>query len=85
MVKIRLARYGNKKRPFYKIVVADSRFSRDGRFIEQLGYFNPLSKDTATSLKININRIIYWKKNGAHLSDRSKKLIQLFEKNKEKL
>ncbi|ALD15332.1 30S ribosomal protein S16 [Buchnera aphidicola (Aphis glycines)] len=82
MVKIRLARYGNKKRPFYKIVAADSRFSRDGRFIEQLGYFNPLSKDITTSLQININRIIYWKQNGAQISDRSNKLIKLFKKNK---
>ncbi|QCI18362.1 30S ribosomal protein S16 [Buchnera aphidicola (Aphis nasturtii)] len=83
MVRIRLARYGNKKRPFYKIVAADSRFSRDGRFIEQLGYFNPLSKDITTSIKLNINRIMYWIKNGAQLSDRSKKLIKSFKKNKE--
>ncbi|QFQ32561.1 30S ribosomal protein S16 [Buchnera aphidicola (Aphis fabae)] len=81
MVKIRLARYGNKKRPFYKVVAADSRFSRDGRFIERLGYFNPGSKDTTTSIKLNIDRIIYWQKNGAKLSERSKKLIKLFKKN----
>ncbi|WP_343154082.1 30S ribosomal protein S16 [Buchnera aphidicola] len=82
MVKIRLARYGNKKRPFYKIVAADNRFARDGRFIERLGYFNPLSQDSNTSIKLNINRIIYWQKNGAQLSDRSKKIIKLFKKNK---
>ncbi|QCI16633.1 30S ribosomal protein S16 [Buchnera aphidicola (Aphis craccivora)] len=81
MVKIRLARYGNKKRPFYKIVAADSRFSRDGRFIERLGYFNPSSKDITTSIKLNITRIMYWQKNGAKLSERSKKLIKLFKKN----
>ncbi|QCI17209.1 30S ribosomal protein S16 [Buchnera aphidicola (Aphis helianthi)] len=83
MVKIRLARYGNKKRPFYKVVAADSRFSRDGRFIEGLGYFNPLSKDTTHSIKLNINRIEYWQNNGAKLSERLKKLIKLFNKNKE--
>lgn len=85
MVKIRLARYGTKKRPFYKMVVADSRFSRDGRFIEQLGYFNPVSKDKNHQFKLNLNRIIYWKKNGAQTSERAKKLINLLNKKEEKL
>ncbi|QCI18928.1 30S ribosomal protein S16 [Buchnera aphidicola] len=85
MVKIRLARHGNKKRPFYKMVASDSRFARDGRFIEQLGYFNPLSKNISTAIKLNIDRIIYWQKNGAQISERSKNLIKLFRKNKETL
>ncbi|CAL4324432.1 30S ribosomal protein S16 [Buchnera aphidicola] len=85
MVKIRLARYGTKKRPFYKMVVADSRFSRDGRFIERLGYFNPLSKSKNHELKINLNRILYWKKNGAQISERARKIIKLLNKKEEKL
>ncbi|CAL4324343.1 30S ribosomal protein S16 [Buchnera aphidicola (Protaphis terricola)] len=85
MIKIRLARYGNKKRPFYKIVAADSRFPRDGRFIEQLGYFDPSSKNIITSIKLNISRIEYWKKHGAQISERSKKLIKTFKKNEKTL
>lgn len=77
MVKIRLARYGTKKRPFYKIVVADSRFSRDGRFIENIGYFNPISKNICETLKCNLNRIIYWKNKGAQVSERVQKLIKI--------
>ncbi|QNS02063.1 MAG: 30S ribosomal protein S16 [Buchnera aphidicola (Pentalonia nigronervosa)] len=77
MVKIRLARYGSKKRPFYKIVAADSRFPRDGRFIENLGYFNPISKTIDKTLKLNLNRIEYWKNNGAQMSERVKKLIKI--------
>ena len=80
MVKIRLALYGTKKRPFYKMVVADNRFSRDGRFIEKLGYFNPSLKCNNTALELNLDRISYWQKKGAQTSDRSKKLIKLFNK-----
>ncbi len=80
MVKIRLARYGAKKRTFYKIVVADSRFSRDGRFIERIGYFNPISKGKSNMLKLNLNRIQYWKNQGAQISERTKKLIKLLNK-----
>lgn len=77
MVKIRLSRYGTKKRPFYKIVIADSRFSRDGRFIEKVGYFNPIIKGKSQILKINLERIKYWKSKGAKISARIKKLIKL--------
>lgn len=80
MVKIRLARYGTKKRPFYKIIVADSRFSRDGRFIERVGYFDPISKKVPQNIKLNIDRIEYWKKQGAQISERTKKIIKLFNK-----
>lgn len=80
MVKIRLSRYGTKKRPFYKIVVADSRFSRNGRFIERLGYFNPIAKGKSEILKLNLERIEYWKNQGAQMSERSKKLIKLLNK-----
>ncbi|QCI21111.1 30S ribosomal protein S16 [Buchnera aphidicola (Hyperomyzus lactucae)] len=76
MVKIRLARYGTKKRPFYKIVVADSRFPRDGRFIERLGYFNPIARGKSDPLKLNLERIKYWINKGAQMSERSKKLIK---------
>ncbi|AWH90402.1 30S ribosomal protein S16 [Buchnera aphidicola (Melanaphis sacchari)] len=79
MVKIRLARYGNKKRPFYKMVVADSRCSRDGRFIEKLGYFNPLAPN-AFKINLNLERIMYWKSKGAQISERSKKLIKVLNK-----
>lgn len=79
MVKIRLARYGNKKRPFYKMVVADSRCSRDGRFIEKLGYFNPLAPSTF-KINLNLERIMYWKSKGAQISERSKKLIKILNK-----
>ncbi|AAM67933.1 30S ribosomal protein S16 [Buchnera aphidicola] len=80
MVRIRLALYGTKKRPFYKMVVADSRFSRDGRFIEKLGHFNPVSKCQNSTLKLNLNRIEYWQGKGAQISKRSQKLIKLFNK-----
>jgi len=80
MVKIRLSRYGTKKRPFYKIVVADSRFPRDGRFIERVGYFNPIARGKSEILKLNLERITYWTKKGAQVSERAKKLIKLLNK-----
>lgn len=84
MVRIRLARYGTKKRPFYKMVVADSRFSRDGRFIERLGHFDPISKCKNSFIKLNLNRISYWEKKGAQISERSKKIIKLLRKKEDK-
>ncbi|AEO08180.1 30S ribosomal protein S16 [Buchnera aphidicola] len=80
MVKIRLSRYGTKKRPFYKMVVADSRFSRNGRFIEKIGFFNPIAKGASEILKINLQRVQYWINQGAQMSDRTKQLIKLFNK-----
>jgi small subunit ribosomal protein S16 len=70
-VVIRLARAGTKKRPVYHIVVADSRFPRDGRFIERLGYFNPLlPKEKTERLKLDMDKVQAWIKKGAQPSDR---------------
>ena len=70
-VVIRMARAGTKKRPFYHVVVADSRFPRDGRFIERLGYFNPLlPKDNAERLKLDLDKVKDWMKKGAQPTDR---------------
>jgi small subunit ribosomal protein S16 len=70
-LKIRLARAGTKKRPFYHIVVADSRSPRDGRFIERLGFFNPLlPKDKTERLKFDLEKTQAWIKKGATPSDR---------------
>lgn len=76
MVVIRLSRTGAKKRPFYHIVVADKRRSRDGRFIEQLGYFNPIASGKDIKLNLDIARVEFWVKNGAQPSDRVKALIK---------
>ncbi len=67
MVKIRLARGGRKKRPFYRVVAADSRMTRDGRFLEVLGHYNPISEPK--EIKINTERVEYWLENGAQLSE----------------
>ena len=70
-VVIRLSRAGTKKRPVYHIVVADSRFPRDGRFIERLGYFNPLlPKENETRLKLDLEKVKSWMAKGAQPSDR---------------
>ena len=69
MVTIRLARGGSKKRPFYNIVVADSRDRRDGRFIERIGFYNPLATGSAESLRVNRERLAYWQGVGAQTSD----------------
>jgi small subunit ribosomal protein S16 len=70
-VVIRLSRAGTKKRPFYHVVVADSRYPRDGRFIERLGYFNPLlPKDNETRLKLDMDKVKAWIAKGAQPSDR---------------
>ncbi|MBN8980752.1 MAG: 30S ribosomal protein S16 [Pseudomonadota bacterium] len=70
-VVIRLARAGTKKRPIYHVVAADSRFPRDGRFIERLGYFNPLlPKDNAERLKLDMDKVKAWMAKGAQPSDR---------------
>lgn len=76
MVVIRLSRSGAKKRPFYHIVVADKRRSRDGRFIEQLGYYNPLAKGSAESLRFDVEKAEQWIAKGAQASDRVKCLIK---------
>ena len=77
MVIIRMSRGGGKKRPFYKIVVSDSRSPRDGRPIERLGFFNPLAKDHEEKLRLDLQRIDYWLGVGAKMSDRVKSLTKL--------
>jgi small subunit ribosomal protein S16 len=79
MVKIRLARGGRKKSPFYKIVVCDSRSPRDGRFIEQIGYFNPLLEGLE-GFSLNMERIEYWMGVGAQASNRIKSLYNCAKK-----
>ncbi|OUS00234.1 30S ribosomal protein S16 [Gammaproteobacteria bacterium 42_54_T18] len=76
MVTIRLARGGSKKRPFYHVVVADSRCARDGRYIERLGYFNPVARGTEDALKLEQERIQHWISKGAQPSDRVKSLLK---------
>lgn len=77
MVVIRLSRTGAKKRPFYHIVVADKRRSRDGRFIEQVGYYNPIASGQDIKLKLDLARAEHWIANGAQASDRVKALIKM--------
>lgn len=80
MVVIRLSRSGAKKRPFYHIVVADKARSRDGRFIERIGYFNPIASGKDIKLTMDIARIQQWISNGAQPSDRVKYLIKEYKK-----
>ena len=75
MVTIRLARGGAKKRPYYHVVVADSRRSRDGRFIERLGFFNPIAVKGQEAVRLDTDRIAHWQSLGAQTSLAVKKLI----------
>jgi small subunit ribosomal protein S16 len=76
-MKIRLARGGSKKRPFYSIVAADSRMPRDGRFIEKLGTYNPLlPKDSEERVKMNMERVQYWLDQGAQPTDRISHMLE---------
>ncbi len=76
-MKIRLARGGSKKRPFYRIVAADSRMPRDGRFIEKLGTYNPLlPKDSEDRVKMNMERVQYWLGQGAQPTDRISRMLE---------
>ncbi|MDQ7050879.1 MAG: 30S ribosomal protein S16 [Enterobacterales bacterium] len=76
MVTIRLARGGSKKRPFYHMVVTDKRNARDGRFIERVGFFNPVAKGQEERLRVDNARIEHWIGLGAQMSDRVKKLVK---------
>lgn len=80
MVTIRLARGGAKKRPFYQIVVTDSRNRRDGRYIERVGYFNPLAAGGETRLHLKQERISHWIGTGAQLSERVAALLKQYKK-----
>jgi small subunit ribosomal protein S16 len=75
MVKIRLSRGGAKKKPFYHIVVADCRNSRDGRNIERLGFFNPVARGQEERLRLDLERVEYWTGTGAQVTDRVKSLV----------
>ena len=76
MVTIRLARGGSKKRPFYHMVVTDKRNARDGRFIERVGFFNPVARGQEERLRVDADRIEYWQGQGAQLSERVAKLVK---------
>ncbi|PID62162.1 MAG: 30S ribosomal protein S16 [Gammaproteobacteria bacterium] len=80
MVVIRLSRGGAKKKPFYQMVVADSRRSRDGRFIENVGFFNPMAKGNEEGLRVNLERIEHWIGQGAQPSDRVASLVKGYKK-----
>jgi small subunit ribosomal protein S16 len=76
MVTIRMSRGGAKKRPFYQIVVTDSRNRRDGRFIERLGFFNPLARGNEERLRIDRERVEHWLSKGAQASERVASLLK---------
>ena len=76
MVIIRLARGGAKKSPFYSVVVADSRNRRDGRFIERVGFYNPIAGEGREGLRLDNERIAYWRNKGAQLSDCVNRLVK---------
>ena len=76
MVIVRLARGGSKKRPFYSINVCDSRCRRDGRFIERIGYYNPMAAGEAVRLNVNQERLAYWQSQGAQLSETVARLVK---------
>ncbi|PYF79261.1 MULTISPECIES: 30S ribosomal protein S16 [Marinomonas] len=81
MVTIRLSRGGSKKRPFYHLNVADSRNARDGRYIERLGFFNPVARGQEERLRIDLDRVNHWVSQGAQLSDRAAQLVKDASKN----
>ncbi|MHB0776881.1 30S ribosomal protein S16 [Halomonas sp. WWR20] len=76
MVTIRLARGGAKKRPFYHLTVSDSRKSRDGRFIERIGFFNPVARGQEERLRVDLDRAAHWQGLGAQVSDRVAELLK---------
>lgn len=76
MVIIRLSRGGSKNRPFYNVVVADSRNRRDGRFIERVGFYNPLAPEGQESVRLQLERVTHWQEKGAQMSDAVAKLVK---------
>jgi len=76
MVVIRMARGGSKNRPFYHVVVADSRCRRDGRFIERLGFYNPVAPASTEGFRIAMDRLVFWQGQGAQASDAVMKLVK---------
>ena len=80
MVVIRLARGGANKRPFYNMVVADSRRARDGRFIERVGFYDPKAPEGREALRVNVERVKHWRGLGAQLSPTGTRLVKQFAK-----
>ena len=80
MVSIRLSRAGAKKRPFYHLVVTDSRNRRDGRYIERIGFFNPVGREHEENLRVDLERADYWIAKGAQPSDRVASLLKRHRK-----
>ena len=80
MVVIRLARGGANKRPFYHVVVADSRRAAGGKFIERLGFYDPKAPQGRESLRVDLERVKHWQGKGAQLSDTAKRLVKQFAK-----
>lgn len=76
MVIIRLARSGAKKRPFFSMVVADSRNARDGKFIERIGFYNPRAAGGEETLRVQLDRVTHWQSRGAQLSDTVTRLVR---------
>jgi small subunit ribosomal protein S16 len=83
MIVVRLARGGKKSKPFYRVVVADQRFPRDGRFIERLGYYNPVYNRAGDQvIEIDLERIDHWVKNGAQMTPRVTQIVKRHRKAK---
>jgi small subunit ribosomal protein S16 len=78
MVKIRLARGGTTKRPFYHVVVTDRRSPRDGRYIERIGFFNPIAKGGEDRLRVDLGRVDHWLAHGAQASERVADLLKQY-------
>lgn len=76
MVVIRLSRGGSKNRPFYNVVVADSRNRRDGRFIERVGFYNPVATEGQEGVRLQMDRLTFWQDKGAQMSDAVAKLVK---------
>ncbi|MBT6106609.1 30S ribosomal protein S16 [SAR92 clade bacterium H231] len=76
MVTIRLARGGSKKRPFYHLTVSDSRNARDARYIERIGFFNPIARGGEERLRVDLERVAYWQGQGAQISERVTALVK---------
>ncbi|MDA9210513.1 30S ribosomal protein S16 [Methylophilaceae bacterium] len=85
MVVIRLSRSGNKNRPYFNVVVADSRKPRDGRFIERIGFYNPMAREGSETLRLETDRIEYWQDHGALLSQTMTRIVKLHAKGPEGL
>lgn len=80
MVKIRLKRFGKKRQTSYRIVVMNSQSNRDGRAIDELGFYNPLEKEEAKQIRIDLQKVDHWIKNGAQKTDTVKQIINKYKK-----